>query len=113
MPVASRSVGVQPATPAGVPMKARTTSTQPRSSEGDQAGRAADFIDSIGQKRTLQLHCEFVRLVPKPDIGESWLTRQTGRMSPGANHVWQSWVSGSKRFSLEVRLVAQGPRVRD
>jgi hypothetical protein len=35
-------------------MKARTTSTQPRGSEGDQAGRTADFIDSIGQLRTSQ-----------------------------------------------------------
>jgi hypothetical protein len=52
VPVASRSVGVEPAAPAGVRMKARTTSTQPRSSEGDQAGHAADFIDSIGQLRT-------------------------------------------------------------
>jgi hypothetical protein len=39
-------------------MKARTTSTQPRSSEGDQAGRAADFIDSIGQKPTCGLFIE-------------------------------------------------------
>ena len=52
MPVASRSVDVEPAVPAGVRMKARTTSTQPRSSGGDQAGRAADFIDSIDPKRT-------------------------------------------------------------
>jgi hypothetical protein len=29
---------------------ARTTSTQPRSTGGDQAGRAADFIDSIDPK---------------------------------------------------------------
>jgi hypothetical protein len=36
-------------------MKATTTSTQPRSSEGDQTGRATDFIDSIDPKRTLQL----------------------------------------------------------
>jgi hypothetical protein len=35
-----------------VRMKARTTSTQPRSSGGDQAGRAADFIDSIGHLLT-------------------------------------------------------------
>jgi hypothetical protein len=33
-------------------MKASTTSPQPRSSEGDQAGHALDFIDSIGQKLT-------------------------------------------------------------
>jgi hypothetical protein len=33
-------------------MKARTTSTQPRSSKGDQTDRAADFIDSIGQLLT-------------------------------------------------------------
>ena len=33
-------------------MKARTTSTQPRGSEGDQAGRTADFIDSIDPKLT-------------------------------------------------------------
>jgi hypothetical protein len=33
-------------------MKAKTTSTQPRSSGGDQAGRAADFIDSIGHSAT-------------------------------------------------------------
>jgi hypothetical protein len=33
-------------------MKARTTSTQPRSTGGDQAGHVADFIDSIDPKRT-------------------------------------------------------------
>jgi hypothetical protein len=35
-----------------VRMKARTTSSQPRSSKGDQTGRAADFIDSIDPTRT-------------------------------------------------------------
>jgi hypothetical protein len=38
--------------PDWVPMKARTTPTQPRSSEGDQAVHAADFIDSIDPQRT-------------------------------------------------------------
>jgi hypothetical protein len=38
-----------------VRMKARTTSTQPHSTRGDQAGRAADFIDSIDPKRTCVL----------------------------------------------------------
>jgi hypothetical protein len=33
-------------------MKARTTSTQPGSSEGDQAGHVADFIDSIDPEPT-------------------------------------------------------------
>jgi hypothetical protein len=33
-------------------MKAMPASTQPRSSEGDQAGRVADFIDSIDPKKT-------------------------------------------------------------
>jgi len=47
-----------------VRMKARTTSTQPRSSERDQAGHAADFIDSIGQKLTSQRIIELVRFVP-------------------------------------------------
>jgi len=51
VPVASRSVGVEPAAPAGVRMKARTTSTQPRS--GNQTGHAAQFIDSIDPKQTL------------------------------------------------------------
>jgi hypothetical protein len=37
-------------------MKARTTSTQPRSTGGDQAGRAANFIDSIDPEATFRVH---------------------------------------------------------
>jgi hypothetical protein len=33
-------------------MKARKTSTRPYTRDGGQAGHAADFIDSIGQKQT-------------------------------------------------------------
>jgi hypothetical protein len=49
-------------------MKARTTSTQPRSTGGDQAGRAADFIDSIGHLLTSQHPTELVSFVPEPDV---------------------------------------------
>jgi len=46
-------------------MKARTTSTQPRSREGDQAGHAADFIDSIGQEADVTANFAHVRMVPE------------------------------------------------
>jgi hypothetical protein len=66
--VASHSVGVDARSPGWVRVKARTTPAQPRGSEGDQAGRAADFIDSIDPKRTPQRAAELVRLVPAADL---------------------------------------------
>ncbi len=51
----------------GVRMKARTTATQPRSSGGDRAGRAADFIDSIGNSDAT------IRVAPKHV--EVWVLR--------------------------------------
>jgi len=45
VPVAFRSVGASP----GWGEEDKNNPTQPRSSENDQPGRAADFIDSIGQ----------------------------------------------------------------
>jgi hypothetical protein len=49
-------------------MKATTTSTQPRSSEGDQTGRATDFIDSIGHLQTLRFASLMSALPPKGDV---------------------------------------------
>ena len=49
--MASRSVGVEPAAWLGAD-EGKNYLNSARSSEGDQAGRAADFIDSIDPKRT-------------------------------------------------------------
>jgi hypothetical protein len=54
-------------------MKARTTSTQPRSSKGDQTDRAADFIDSIGHEQTSR-HVRVMSVIPlKADIHQRGL----------------------------------------
>ena len=51
VPAASRSVGVEPAAWLGAD-EGKNYLNSARSSEGDQAGRTADFIDSIDPKRT-------------------------------------------------------------
>ena len=69
MPVASNSVGVKPQ-----PRHGTNHLNSARSSEGDQAGHAADFIDSIGQLPTSQRQFQLVlaEISAPPDTFDYW-----------------------------------------